>query len=88
MNLVHLLSTASAMGDPTRVRVLLQLGGGPLSIGQLAQRVNLAQPSVSYHVRRLREAGLVVAVRDGRRTVVRRVERRWAAIMAAFAEPA
>ena len=58
MDVVGILSAASAVGDPTRLRMLLRLSGGALSVGQLARAVDIAQPSASYHLRRLRQAEL------------------------------
>ena len=79
------LSLAAAVADPTRWRMLLRLGAGPMSVGQLAATVEVTQPTASYHVRRMHDVGLVLVHRAGRRTVVRRDERRWAAIQTAFA---
>jgi DNA-binding transcriptional ArsR family regulator len=84
MDVIGILSAASAVGDPTRLRMLLRLSGGALSVGQLARAVDIAQPSASYHLRRLRQAELVFATRVGRRTIVRRNERRWGPILAAL----
>lgn len=84
MNLLALLATAAALGDATRLRMMLRLGSGPVSVGQLGASVGVTSPSVTHHVRKLREAGLVVAVRQGRRTIVRRVERRWTTIIGAL----
>jgi DNA-binding transcriptional ArsR family regulator len=57
----------------------------PMSVGQLAASVEVTQPSASYHVRRMHDVGLVMVHRAGRRTVVRRNERRWATLQMAFA---
>jgi DNA-binding transcriptional ArsR family regulator len=84
MNAASFLANAAAVADPTRLRMLLRLSGGPLCVGQLAEVVGVTQPAASYHVGRMRQAGLVVTVRQGRRTLVRRIERRWATILAAL----
>ncbi|HEY6537801.1 MAG TPA: metalloregulator ArsR/SmtB family transcription factor [Candidatus Dormibacteraeota bacterium] len=57
------------LGDPTRLSILLYISKRPTSVGELAQRFGLAQPTVSAHLRGLRTAGLVVGVRSGGRTV-------------------
>ena len=72
------------MADPTRLLLLYVLGSGPKTVSQLVGPARVSQPSVSYHVRRLREAGLVGVERTGRHAIVRRIERRWATIQAAF----
>lgn len=51
----------SALGDPTRRRVVELLGEGPLRAGELAQRLRSSRPAMSRHLRTLRESGLVSA---------------------------
>ena len=53
------------LADPTRVRLLLLLDYEELSVAELAAITQLAQPRVSTHLSRLREAGLVTDRRDG-----------------------
>jgi DNA-binding transcriptional ArsR family regulator len=57
------------LSDPTRVALLSQLACEPMSVTELAALYDLAQPTVSIHVRQLREAGLVVARKEGGRTI-------------------
>jgi len=65
--------------------MLLALGHGALAVGRLAAAVGISSSSATYHVRRLCDAGLVGIQRTGRRTVVRRVERKWASMIGALA---
>jgi len=53
------------LSDPTRVRLLLLLDREELSVAELAGIMQLAQPRVSTHLSRLKEAGLVTDRRDG-----------------------
>lgn len=53
------------LSDPTRVLILSELDRTPATVGEIAQRVGVAQPTASVHVRQLREAGLLEATRDG-----------------------
>jgi ArsR family transcriptional regulator len=53
------------LGDPTRLRLLALLEREELTVAELAQVTRLAQPRVSTHLARLREAGLVVDRREG-----------------------
>jgi len=53
------------LADPTRVRLMLLLDDEELSVAELAAITQLAQPRVSTHLSRLREAGLVSDRRDG-----------------------
>ncbi len=54
-----------ALSDPTRRRILALLRGGDLPAGELAARFDLAWPTISGHLRVLREADLVQADRHG-----------------------
>jgi ArsR family transcriptional regulator len=53
------------LSDPTRVLILTELDRSPATVSEIAQRVGVAQPTASVHVRQLREAGLLEATRDG-----------------------
>jgi DNA-binding transcriptional ArsR family regulator len=56
-----------AVADPTRLAILHSLAAAPSSVGELATLFRLAQPTVSMHVKVLRESGLVHSERkDGR----------------------
>ena len=54
-----------ALSDPTRRRILALLRGVDLPAGELAARFDLAWPTISGHLRVLREADLVQADRHG-----------------------
>jgi DNA-binding transcriptional ArsR family regulator len=84
MALRDFTTLAAAAADPTRVRVLLLLGDGPLAVGVIAAKLGFAASTVSYHVTVLDQAGLVTVTRRGRRHLVRRVPGRWAAVTMAF----
>jgi DNA-binding transcriptional ArsR family regulator len=56
-----------ALADPTRLAIFDFLKVSPASVSEIAQAFSLAQPTVSIHVKRLREAGLVTATRSGNR---------------------
>jgi DNA-binding transcriptional ArsR family regulator len=58
-----------ALGDPTRLSLLLYLAERPTSFGELALRFGLAQPTISAHLRALRGSGLVAGKRSEGRTV-------------------
>jgi DNA-binding transcriptional ArsR family regulator len=63
-----------ALSDPTRLAIVDSLRDRALTVTDLATRFGLAQPTVSNHVKLLRDAGIVAEVRDGTRKklVVRR----------------
>jgi len=57
------------LSDSTRVALLRELAAEPASVMDLARRFRLAQPTVSNHVRLLRDAGLLDSRKDGARVV-------------------
>lgn len=55
------------IADPTRRRLLEELGGGERSVGDLVDALGVSQPTVSKHLRVLREAGVVFIRAQGQR---------------------
>ena len=58
-----------ALADPTRLRILQRLSAGEGTVSDLRRHVDLSQPLVSWHLRRLRAAGLVETRRAGREVI-------------------
>jgi DNA-binding transcriptional ArsR family regulator len=56
----------AALANPARREVLRILLDGPRAAGEIAERFDMRRPSLSEHLRVLREAGLVRARRQGR----------------------
>jgi len=54
-----------ALAEPARRRILDELLDGERSAGELVHRLGISQPSVSKHLRVLREAGIVDSERQG-----------------------
>jgi DNA-binding transcriptional ArsR family regulator len=54
-----------ALGDPKRLLILYALDKGPLCVGELVDELEFAQPTVSRHLRVLRERSLVNTERRG-----------------------
>ena len=61
----------SAMGDPTRLRLLEALAVEELCVCDLAELSSVSQSGVSHQLRLLRQLGLVAFRRDGNRAVYR-----------------
>lgn len=62
----------SALAEPARLRILQELlAGPPLPAGALAARVGLAPSTVSSHLARLADAGLIHVDRVGRTRLAR-----------------
>jgi DNA-binding transcriptional ArsR family regulator len=53
-----------ALGNEQRLMILCQLVDGPLSVGELNQRIDLSQSALSQHLARLRAQGLVATRRE------------------------
>jgi DNA-binding transcriptional ArsR family regulator len=53
-----------ALGNEQRLMILCHLLDGPLSVGELNQRVALSQSALSQHLARLRDLGLVSTRRE------------------------
>ena len=58
-----------ALATPSRVLILAQLREGALSVSELVSAVGMQQSAVSHQLRLLRDLGLVVGEREGRRVV-------------------
>lgn len=55
------------IAEPSRRQILDELLAGERSVNALVERLSMAQPAVSKHLRVLREAGLVTVRPDGQR---------------------
>ncbi|NCX64764.1 MAG: ArsR family transcriptional regulator, partial [Actinobacteria bacterium] len=61
-----------AIADPTRRNIMetllsAQVAGSELTVSELVQKTGLGQPTVSKHLKTLREVGLVAAREDGQK---------------------
>ncbi len=54
-----------ALADPTRRDILAMLREGARTAGEIAAAFDVAWPTISRHLGVLRDAGLVLAERDG-----------------------
>jgi DNA-binding transcriptional ArsR family regulator len=60
------MSAYAALAEPSRRRILDLLRGGERSVSDLVSKLDLSQPSVSKHLKVLREAGLVGVRPEGK----------------------
>jgi DNA-binding transcriptional ArsR family regulator len=60
-----------ALADVNRLRIVQRLAQGEATVSELIERIGLSQPLVSWHLGRLRVAGLIQTRRVGRETVSR-----------------
>ena len=61
----------NAIAEPRRRHILEFIADEERSVGDIADAIELEQPSVSKHLQVLRNVGLVTMRRDGRRTLYR-----------------
>lgn len=63
----RLVAIFRALGDPTRLEVfrLIAAQEAPLCVCDVVERFDLSQPTISHHLKVLREAGLVSVSRRG-----------------------
>jgi ArsR family transcriptional regulator, arsenate/arsenite/antimonite-responsive transcriptional repressor len=63
------IAALSALAQETRLdifRMLVEQGPGGLAAGEIAERLGLASPTLSFHLNQLRYAGLVTSRRESR----------------------
>jgi ArsR family transcriptional regulator, virulence genes transcriptional regulator len=60
-----------ALSSEARLRILLSLSTGEMSVGALAQEVGLTQPAISQHLAKLRVLGFVSARREAQKAYYR-----------------
>ena len=58
-------SVFKALNDPTRRSILELLKKRDLSAGEIADQFDISKPSISHHLDLLKQAELVVAVKEG-----------------------
>jgi DNA-binding transcriptional ArsR family regulator len=66
-----MLSAFEVVAEPNRRAILTFLGSSERSVGEIERKLRLSQPSVSKHLRVLREAGFVESRIDAQRRLYR-----------------
>lgn len=64
-------STFSIIAEPSRRAILSLLAAAERSVGDIEEQLQLSQPSISKHLRVLREAGFVESRVDAQRRLYR-----------------
>ena len=64
---IRLAAIAKALGDPVRLQLVdvLRANAGQVCVCELGPLFDLAQPTISHHLKVLREAGIVGSERRG-----------------------
>ncbi|MGK2934322.1 MAG: ArsR/SmtB family transcription factor [Gemmatimonadaceae bacterium] len=55
-----------ALSDSTRLEIVMRLTGGERCVCELTDALDAAQSRLSFHLRVLKDAGLIIDRRDGR----------------------
>ena len=87
-----------ALADPTRRAIFEAVRRRPCTVGELAKRMRIRQPTASQHLRVLRDAELVLDRREGTRrfyqatpegleTLRSYLDALWGDVLAAYAKP-
>ncbi len=69
MESISAVRALAALAQDTRLalfRLLVQVGPNGLAAGDIADRLGVPAPTLSFHLSQLSNAGLVVALRQGR----------------------
>lgn len=83
----ELATTFKALADPTRVAIVNRLAAGECCVCDLTGAFDLSQPTISHHLRILRDAGLVEAERRGTWAYYRVVPQAVARLREVFVTP-
>ncbi|WP_227764637.1 autorepressor SdpR family transcription factor [Zhaonella formicivorans] len=62
---MSLQDTFKALSDNTRREILKLLREKDMTAGEIAGKFNITKPSISHHLNLLKQAGLVIDVRQG-----------------------
>jgi DNA-binding transcriptional ArsR family regulator len=70
-NLSKGLTTLSALAEPNRLQIVELLRDGPLTVGEIAGRLELRQPQASKHLKVLADKGILEVKADANRRIYR-----------------
>lgn len=59
-----LAETFKALSDPQRRDLLIMLRGGRMNAGEIAEKLNISPAALSYHLRLLKKADLVMEYKE------------------------
>lgn len=65
------LTMLGALAEPNRIQIVELLREGPLTVGEIAERLGLRQPQASKHLKVLSENGILEVKAEGNRRIYR-----------------
>ncbi|WP_317969210.1 metalloregulator ArsR/SmtB family transcription factor [Paenibacillus sp. CCS19] len=63
------MAALSALAEPNRMQIVELLRDGPLTVGEIADRLGLRQPQASKHLKVLSDSGVVEVKADANRRI-------------------
>lgn len=69
MKLTEAAATLSALAQPSRLevfRLLVKYGEQGICAGDISKQLNIPKPTLSFHLKELSQAGLIISERNGR----------------------
>jgi len=69
-------SVCGGLADPNRILILYTLADKPHNVTDLADLLNISQPTVSRHLKTLRERGMVTSERNGQSVIYSLADKR------------
>ncbi|MFK9092604.1 ArsR/SmtB family transcription factor [Bacillus salipaludis] len=63
------MTTLSALSEPNRLNIVELLRDGPLTVGEIADRLGLRQPQTSKHLKVLSDNGIVEVQAEANRRI-------------------
>ena len=63
------MSTLSALAEPNRMQIVELLRDGPLTVGEIAERLGIRQPQASKHLKVLTDNGILDVKAEGNRRI-------------------
>jgi DNA-binding transcriptional ArsR family regulator len=89
MKILETVEALGALAQESRLgvfRLLVQAGPAGLAAGDIADRLRIPPPTLSFHLAQLRQAGLIAMRRDGRSLIYSADYARMNALMAFLTE--
>ena len=75
---VNTVEFGKALADETRQKIMALCCCQQLSVGAIAEKLGVSQPTISHHLKILKNAGLARAERDGKEVLYTLIQERLA----------
>lgn len=63
---IHISNCFRALADPLRIQIIELLRNQELCVCQLCEKIDVSQSKLSFHLKNLKEANLVLSRQEGR----------------------